>query len=60
MNAVLTKDAASDIGIDVECPICAKHQDPATGNPRYNSKALAAVAEAEAMFSAPSSSHQVI
>jgi len=33
-----------------ECPVCAKNIDPVTGNPRYNAKVLAAVAEAEAMI----------
>ena len=50
MNTILEKDLVSDIGIDAECPICAQHRDPATGNPRYNAKALAAIGEAEAMF----------
>ena len=28
-----------------ECPICAKHRDPETGNPRYNAETVAAIEE---------------
>jgi len=28
-----------------ECPICAKHIDPVTGNPRYNAETVAAIEE---------------
>ena len=33
-----------------DCPICAQHQDPLTGNPRYNAKALAAMEEGKAII----------
>ena len=53
MNAVMEKETAystDDIGIDGECPICAQNRDPFTGNPRYNAKALAAIAECNAVI----------
>jgi hypothetical protein len=28
-----------------ECPICAAHRDPVTGNPRYNAETVAAIEE---------------
>jgi len=50
MNAVLTKDTTLEIGIDGECPICAKLRDPITGNPRFNPKTLAAFEETKAIM----------
>jgi len=50
VNAVLTKDATSDIGINNECPICAKLRDPVTGNPRFNAETLAAMEESRAIM----------
>jgi len=50
MNAVLTKDAASDIGIDGECSTCAKLRDPITKNPRFNLETLAAFEETKAIM----------
>jgi len=38
MNAVFTKDAISDIGIDSECSICAQLRDPVTKTPRFNAE----------------------
>ena len=32
-----------------ECPICAKHRDPETGNPRYNAETAAAIEEGMAV-----------
>jgi len=32
-----------------ECPICAKHLDPETGNPRYNAETVAAIEEGMAV-----------
>ena len=32
-----------------ECPICAKHRDPETGNPRYNAETVAAIEEGMAI-----------
>jgi len=32
------------------CPICAKHRDPVTGNPRYNAETIAAIEEGKAMM----------
>jgi hypothetical protein len=39
--------AADDDGLDFEgeCPICAAHRDPVTGNPRYNAETVAAIEE---------------
>ena len=39
-----------EIGIDAECPICAKLRDPVTGNPPFNEKVKAAIEEGEAMM----------
>jgi len=33
-----------------ECPICAAHRDPVTGNPRYNAKTIAAIEEGDAIM----------
>jgi hypothetical protein len=33
-----------------ECPICAAHRDPATGNPRYNAETIAGMQEVEDMI----------
>jgi len=46
MNAVKTSDDVLDIGIDGECPICAKLRDPKTGALPYNAVTLAAMQEA--------------
>jgi hypothetical protein len=39
-------------GLDYEgdCPVCAKHRDPITGNPRYNAETIAAFEEAKAIM----------
>ena len=50
MNAVVTKEITSGIGIDNECPICAKLRDPDTGNPRFNAETLAAMEESRAIM----------
>jgi mRNA interferase YafQ len=51
MNAVIeTKEATLDIGIDDECPICAKLRDPQTGALPYNAKVLAAMEETKAIM----------
>jgi DNA-damage-inducible protein J len=34
---------------EIECPICAKHRDPVTGNPRYNAETVAAIEEGMAI-----------
>jgi hypothetical protein len=34
-----------------ECPICAAHRDPVTGNPRYNAETVAAIEEGMAISS---------
>jgi len=50
MNAVKTSDDVLDIGIDGECPICAKLRDPETGALPYNAVTLAAFEEAKAIM----------
>ena len=50
MNAVLTKDITSNIGIDSECSVCAKLRDPVTKNPRFNAETLAAFEETKAIM----------
>jgi hypothetical protein len=44
--------AADDDGLDYEgeCPICAAHRDPVTGNPRYNAETIAAIEEGDAIM----------
>ena len=39
-----------EIGIDGECPICAKLRDPVTGALPYNAKVIASMEEARAMM----------
>jgi len=41
--------AAADGGLAGECPICAAHRDPITGNPRYNAETAAAIEEGMAI-----------
>jgi hypothetical protein len=50
MNAVKTEETALDIGIDGECPICAKNRDSVTGNLRFNAETLAAFEETKAIM----------
>jgi hypothetical protein len=45
-----TADAENGSDFAGECPICAAHRDPVTGNPRYNAETLAAFAEGDAML----------
>jgi hypothetical protein len=33
-----------------ECPVCAAHRDPITGNPRYNAETVTAIEEGRAMM----------
>jgi hypothetical protein len=40
--------AASDAAAG-ECPICAAHRDPVTGNPRYNAETVASIEEGMAI-----------
>jgi hypothetical protein len=49
---VITKSETEilDIGIDGECPICAKLRDPETGALPYNAVTLAAFEEAKAIM----------
>ena len=50
-TAVKPKTAHThEIGIDRECPICARLRDPVTGTLPYNAKVRAAIAEGEAMM----------
>jgi hypothetical protein len=51
MNAVKPVKEALGLGHDEECPICAAHIDPETGNPRFNAKTLAAMQEARDIMS---------
>jgi len=46
------KDAQSDVqSAEVEeCPICAKHRDPETGELRFNAETIAAFEEGDAML----------
>jgi hypothetical protein len=46
-----TPKTAADDGLypDGECPICAAHRDPVTGNPRYNAETVAAIEEGMAV-----------
>jgi hypothetical protein len=42
----------ADDGLDYagECPICAAHRDPVTGEERFNAKTIAAIEEGRAMM----------
>jgi hypothetical protein len=46
------KPAADDDGLDYEgeCPICAAHRDPVTGEERFNAETIAAIREGRAMM----------
>jgi hypothetical protein len=46
-----TSKTADDDGLDFEgeCPICASHRDPITGNSRYNAGTIAAIEEGMAI-----------
>ena len=46
-RAVLTFTPTADR--EDECPICAKHRDPETENPRYNAETVAAIEEGMAV-----------
>jgi len=50
MNAVMEKEAVYRTDIDDDCTIYAQGRDPVTGNPLFNDKALAAIAEGDAMI----------
>jgi len=42
--------ASADSGLVAgECPVCAAHRDPVTGNPRYNAETVAAIEEGMAI-----------
>jgi hypothetical protein len=45
------KTAESGSDFAGECPICAAHRDPVTGNPRYNAETIAGMQEVEDMIS---------
>jgi len=49
-EAVAERDDESWFENGGECPICAKHRDPITGNPRYNAETVAAIEEGRAML----------
>ena len=44
--------AAADGGLDFagECPVCAAHRDPVTGEERFNAETVAAIREGRAMM----------
>ena len=44
--------AAADDGLDFEgeCPICAAHRDPITGEERFNAETIAAIREGRDMM----------
>jgi hypothetical protein len=44
---ILTYTPATDTG---ECPICAAHRDPVTGEERFNAETAAAIREGRAMM----------
>ena len=51
---ILTFTPAADTddgshGFEGECPVCAAHRDPITGNPRYNAETAAAIEEGMAI-----------
>ena len=50
-QVILTFTPATEptVNTTAECPICAKHLDPNTGNPRYNAETIAAIEEGMAI-----------
>jgi hypothetical protein len=48
-KVILTFTPATSAATD-ECPICAKHRDPETGNPRYKAEVMAGFKEVEDML----------
>jgi len=50
MNAVKTSETTLEVGIDGECPVCARLRDPETGGLPYNAVTLAAFEEAKAIM----------
>ena len=52
---ILTFTPATDnedngLGFEGECPICAAHRDPVTGEERFNAETVAAIREGRAMM----------
>jgi hypothetical protein len=45
-----TADAENGADFAGECPICAAHRDPVTGEERFNARTLAALEEGDAIF----------
>jgi len=43
-------DAVETNGFEGECPICAAHRDPVTGEERFNAETVAAIREGRAMM----------
>jgi hypothetical protein len=50
LTTIEATDTSLDIGIDSECPICAKLRDPKTGTLPYNAGVLAAMEESRAIM----------
>ena len=50
-ETMLPCNDTADSGLDFagECPVCAAHRDPVTGNPRYNAETVAAIEEGMAI-----------
>jgi hypothetical protein len=47
-KAVKQRAAAGDSpDAERECPLCAKHRDPVTGEPRFNAETIAAMQEVQ-------------
>jgi hypothetical protein len=46
-RVILTLTSAEDTAANAanDCPVCAKHRDPKTGNPRYNAETKNAIEE---------------
>jgi hypothetical protein len=42
--------AEDALGVTGECPICAAHRDPVTGEERFNAETIAAFKEGDAML----------
>ena len=51
-ETALPCNEAADGGLDLagECPICAAHRDPVTGEERFNAETIAAFEEGDAML----------
>ena len=49
-KVILTFAPATDTTVSDDCPLCAKHRDPVTGELRFNAETIAAIEEGRAIM----------